>query len=337
MCTRIIYIGDDNMVITGRSMDWKEDVGTNLYVFPAGIPRNGEAGSNSLMWHSKYGSVIAAAYEKGSADGMNEKGLVANSLYLAESDYGECDQSRPNLAVSVWVQYVLDNYSTVDEAVDALKEEPFNLLPILLPSGDQATLHLAISDATGDSAIFEYLLGKLVIHHGRQYKVMTNSPAYHEQIALNDYWKTIGGFTFLPGTHRASDRFARASFMLEAISKQIVPAYIKGVPHQRFQHQAIAQVMSIMRAVSVPLGIEVFDQPNLASTIWRVVSDQTNLVYYFDMSTRLNSFWIDLNKLDFRPSASIKKLSLQSERQYFGECSSKFRKSKPFQFLTLSS
>ena len=35
--------------------------------------------------------------------------------------------------------------------------------------------------------------GKLVIHHGRQYQVMTNSPVFDQQLALNAYWQQIGG------------------------------------------------------------------------------------------------------------------------------------------------
>lgn len=34
-CTRAVYIGPDNMVITGRTMDWKEDIQSNLYLFLA--------------------------------------------------------------------------------------------------------------------------------------------------------------------------------------------------------------------------------------------------------------------------------------------------------------
>jgi len=30
-CTRAVYIGPDNMVITGRTMDWKEDIQSNLF------------------------------------------------------------------------------------------------------------------------------------------------------------------------------------------------------------------------------------------------------------------------------------------------------------------
>lgn len=68
-------------------MDWKEDPRSNLWIFPRGMERNGQAGSNSLKWVSKYGSVITSAYDICTTDGMNEKGLVANLLWLAESEY----------------------------------------------------------------------------------------------------------------------------------------------------------------------------------------------------------------------------------------------------------
>jgi len=42
--------------------------------------------------------------------------------------------------------------------------------------GHKANFHLAIEDASGDSAIVEYIGGKRVVHHGRQYSVMTNDP-----------------------------------------------------------------------------------------------------------------------------------------------------------------
>ena len=81
-CTRAVYIGQDGTVITGRSMDWKEDIQTNLWVFPRGMKRDGAAGPNSPKWVSKYGSVIASGYDIGTADGINEKGLVTSILYL---------------------------------------------------------------------------------------------------------------------------------------------------------------------------------------------------------------------------------------------------------------
>ena len=174
-CTRSLYVGDDNTVITGRNMDWKEDMASNLWIFPAGMKRDGVSGPRSITWTSKYGSVIVSGYEAGTTDGMNGRGLVANLLYLAKSDYGTPDGSRPLLSISAWAQYVLDNYSTVAEAVDGLRAEPFSILAPTLPNGAAAALHLSISNSTGDSAIFEYVGGKLVIHHSRQFTVMTNS------------------------------------------------------------------------------------------------------------------------------------------------------------------
>lgn len=52
-CTRVVYFGYEGTVITARSMDWKLDVGTNLWVFPRGMKRSGVAGPNSITWTSK--------------------------------------------------------------------------------------------------------------------------------------------------------------------------------------------------------------------------------------------------------------------------------------------
>src|SRR5262249_12067290 len=204
MCTRTVYLGLDDMVVTGRNMDWAEDLRSNLWLFPRGMPRDGAIDAQSITWRSRYGSVVAAGYDVGTADGMNEKGLVANVLYLTDSDYGEPDGRKPTLSVGAWAQYVLDHYATVSEAVSALRPEPFVIVAPALPNGTAASGHLAISDASGDSAIVEYIRGTLTIHHSRAYQVMTNSPAFEEQLALNTYWQRIGGMTMLPGTDRAA-------------------------------------------------------------------------------------------------------------------------------------
>ncbi|WP_114239344.1 linear amide C-N hydrolase [Dyella sp. C9] len=332
-CTRTLYVGADNTVITGRNMDWSEDMHTNLWVFPAGIHRDGNAGAHTPSWTSRYGSVIASGYDIGSVDGMNEKGLVMNALYLAESDYGKPDPRRKHMAISVWGQYILDNFATVDEAVKALAREPFQIIAPPLPDGKPVTIHVSLSDASGDSAILEYIDAKLVIHHGHQYKVMTNSPIYDKQLALYEYWESIGGLTFLPGTNRAADRFARASFLLDAVPKQTDPSYISAVPGQKYAYQAVAEVLSVQRAVSVPLGIRTPDQPNLSSTIWHTVADQKNLVYYFDSATTPNTFWVDMHKLDLKPGAPVQKLTIANGQVYSGEVSAQFVDTPSFKFM----
>ncbi|MGQ3675810.1 linear amide C-N hydrolase [Xanthobacter sp. TB0139] len=332
-CTRAIYNGADGTVITGRSMDWMQEMQTDLWAFPAGMKRSGNAGPDSATWTSKYGSVIASSYNVASADGMNEKGLVANLLYLAESEYAE-NSANPPITVGLWAQYVLDNYATVDEVVRGLTEKPLRIIAPKLPNGSPATLHLSVSDASGDSAIFEYVGGKLQVHHGKQYTVMTNSPVYDQQLALNTYWQTLDG-SFLPGTNSAADRFVRASYLMNSVKKSSDPNFIKDIAGESYAHQAVAQTLSVMRSVSVPLGISTPGKPNLASTLWRTAGDQTNLVYFFDSATMPNTFWVDLKKLDLSVGASPKKLPVAGGHDYAGDASSRFIEATPFTFMTV--
>lgn len=250
-------------------MDWKIDVATNLWILPRGMARNGQAGPNSVTWTSKYGSVIATGYEVSTTDGMNEAGLVANLLWLVESEYPTYDGRGPGLSIAAWAQYMLDNYGTVNEAVEALRTQPFTVVTDKVPGEDRlATLRLSMSDASGDSAIIEYIAGKQVIHHSRDYQVMTNSPVFDQQLALNTYWKQIGGTVMLPGTNRAADRFARASFYVNAIPKSEDPV------------KALASVFSVIRNASVPFGINTPEEPNISSTRWRTVADHKRRLYF---------------------------------------------------------
>src|SRR5262245_33923322 len=198
-CTRVLYVGEGGLVITGRSMDWGEDMHSNLWVFPRGMKRDGASGPKTVTWTSKYGSLSVSGYEAGIADGMNENGLVMNGLYLAESDYGKPDD-RPTMSIMAFGQYALDNFGSVAEAVEGLRADAIRIIAPTLPNGRGAQMHMSLSDPTGDSAIFEYIDGKLIIHHGKQYRVMTNSPTYDQQLAINGYWKGVDPLTFLPGS-----------------------------------------------------------------------------------------------------------------------------------------
>ena len=320
-CTRCLHRFSDGRVIVGRSMDWMEDPSSEIWCFPQGMKRHGNAGPASLEWTSKYGSVAVSFYGVATVDGMNEKGLVANILYLAESDYGKPVAGRPNLSIGGWAQYVLDSYATVAEAVEGLEKEPFTVRAPILPNGEPGVGHLAISDPSGDSAIIEYVAGKLSIHHGRDYTVMTNSPPFDQQLALNAYWKAIGGDVMLPGTIRASDRFVRASY------------YVDAIPDDATGPRAIAAVFSVIRNASAPLGISTPGKPNIASTIWRTVHDQQNRVLYFDSATSPTVFWIPLERLDFAAGAAVKRLPLKNGETYNGDASEGLIAAEAFKFL----
>lgn len=325
-CTRLVFHGADGQVVTARSMDWKSDIVSNLWVLPRGMQRSGQAGPNSIRWTSRYGSVVTSGYDISTTDGVNEAGLNANLLWLVESQYPEYGaDSRPGLTIAAWAQYVLDNFASVQEAVAALEKQPFTIVTDKIPGENRlATLHLSMSDASGDSAIVEYIGGRQVIHHGRDYQVMTNSPVFEQQLALNAYWKQIGGTTMLPGTNRAADRFARASFYVNAIPKAADP------------DKALASVFSVIRNVSVPYGLNTPQEPNISSTRWRTVFDHRRKLYFFESALTPNTFWVDLKALDFsKDSGKVLKLDLGADQKhtFSGNATRAFKPAAPFEFL----
>jgi len=325
-CTRVVYKGPNQTVLTARSMDWRDEIPVNLWVFPKGMQRNGEVGPSSVKWTSKYGSVIASGWDMGTTDGMNEVGLVANVLWLAESQYPKFDPKgqKPGLSIAAWAQYVLDNYGSVAEAVEALKGEPFTLVSDYIPGTDRfTTLHLSLSDKSGDNAIFEYINGRLVIHHDPKYVVMTNSPVFDEQLALNNYWRGIPGTIMLPGTNRAADRFVRASF------------YIDAIPQTDDVRTSVASVFSVIRNCSVPYGISSKEEPNISTTRWRSVADHKDLVYYFETVTSPGTFWINLKDLDLSEKGKVLKLDVEQNKTYTGLSNGHLKKAEPFKFMGL--
>ncbi len=322
-CSRFVFLGQNGNIFTARSMDWQQPIDTNLYVLPQGMERNGGVGPNSIRWTSKYGSLVAPVFNSFTSDGVNEAGLSANILWLEESKYPAFDAGGPpGLAVSAWAQYALDNFATVAEAVAEFEKKPFTLVTSKLPGAQfTTTVHLSLSDSTGDSAIIEYIDGKEVIHHGRQFQVLTNSPTYDQQLALASYWTQIGGNVMLPGTSRASDRFARASFFVKAISPDGDPL------------QLLASVYGILRNISVPLGISTPDHPEIASTRWRTVYDHKSRLYYFDSALSPNTFWTDLNQIDFsKETGKVLKLDLGPEQRnvFAGNATGSYREAEPF-------
>jgi len=335
-CTRALYVAKDGTVLTGRSMDWGEDMHSNMWVLPAGMKRDGMGGTNSIQWESKYGSLVVSAYDIGTCDGLNEKGLTVNMLALVESDYGKPPEGGKAICMSTWAQYLLDLHSNVADAVADLRKEAFRVQTIVLPTGRPANMHLAISDATGDSAIFEYVNGKLVIHHGKEFKVLTNSPTYDQQLAIMEYWKMAGGLTkALPGTSNAADRFVRASFLLGALPVETSEKYISGSPQQKFHFQSAMAVLSLMRSIGTPLGFSLDDQPWVSSTIWRTVNDSTNRIVLFDSAMTPATFWVKLDDLDLKPGAPVKKLTLTGGKTYSGDATDKFVDATLFNFASL--
>jgi penicillin V acylase-like amidase (Ntn superfamily) len=320
-CSRVLWNRGGQTVVAGRSMDWRYPLPVNLWLLPRGIVRDGMTGKNTLKWSARYGSVVAADFivsdgvsEEGFvADGMNEKGLAAHALWLSESDYGARDETLPGLSIGLWTQYFLDNFRTVSEAVEFVQKTPFQIVAIL-----EQALHLVIEDATGDSAVIEYVGAKAKIYHGREYTVATNSPTLDKQIKRLRKYETFGGKKPLPGTTEPEDRFVRGVY------------YLKTLPQPADWWQSVTGILSVIRNLSQPFGEADPSQPDISPTQWRTISDLTDLTYYFESTTSPNIIWIRLNQPDFSPGAPVKKLDLINNPIRVGDTLNQFETAQPF-------
>src|SRR5690606_21544519 len=139
------------------TMDWPESTEPRLMVFPRGTQRDGgQLGTDTIVpenparWTSKYGSMAVTAYGAATVDGVNQKGLAVHLLYLTDTDFGPRDTKLQGVHAGLWSQYLLDNAATVAEALQLMRQ----IQPVMVSlHGHKATLHLAMEDTSGDSAI----------------------------------------------------------------------------------------------------------------------------------------------------------------------------------------
>ncbi|KAK7902928.1 hypothetical protein LTR67_002574 [Exophiala xenobiotica] len=321
-CSRVTYHADvDDRITVGRSMDFVASTNSSIYQFPAGLNRTGSVGDNSLQWTSKYGSVVTTMYDLVSIDGINTEGLTGSILYLGQSDYGPRNASRPGVAIGLWLQYFLDTYPNVAEAATAVQTMDMQVVTASLVPGVSSTGHISLTDKSGDNMVIEYLAGKLVVHHGKQYQVMTNDPTFDEQLAIETYWEPISNYS-LPGTSTPADRFVRLSY------------YNRISPESKDMTSSVATVAAMVRSVSVPFvpesqintGLDVWP------TLWRVYYDLKDMAFFYESSVEPMSFYMMLSDFDLSSKGTTKRLGLADANweDRYGDMKGKFSGAQPF-------
>lgn len=317
MCTRILWSSEgspgEGTVLVGRSIDWMVDTASNMWAFPAGQVHVGSAEQNMLSWTSKFGSVMATMYDVLAVDGVNTQGLGVNTLYLTEADYGIRNLDRPGLSVGIVAQYLLDNFATVTEAVEWFRDSRVQMIGVSVGAEKEpGVAHVSLADKSGDSAVVEFLGGETVIHHSPAFQVMTNSPTFAEQLENIKPYLPFTQLQELPGSSTSPDRFVRASY------------YTDQLPATSDYRAAAANALSVIRNASVPYGVDDPEHPNIAATRWRVLSDLTNGVYYYDSTLLPNLFWVALDDVDLSVGSPILKLDIVSGGDRVGDQAGQF-------------
>jgi len=286
-CSRIFWNSNGQAMLVARNMDLEDYPA--IYAMPAGKSRTGGINDNPAKWTSKYGSVLMAFY--GIAyffdEGINTQGLAFHYLFMAGSEY-ETRDSRPGVDGGIYGQYLLDNAATVAEALTLMSQT--QLVP---GAGKLLPCHIALEDATGDSAVVEFIAGRMVVYHGSAYTVLTNEPPLDQQLDNLKRYRKFGGNLPWPGDVESTDRFVRASAFLSTLNSQ---------PFSPLHPDLISRLFSAIRAVSPPFGSVASDTKSWP-TIWTSVLDLTNKAIYFTDTMAANNFWFDMGKLNFSPGA----------------------------------
>jgi penicillin V acylase-like amidase (Ntn superfamily) len=267
-CTTF-FLEKNGQMVFGRNYDWVTATGmvnTNL----RGVIKHSLdlEHRNVLQWQSKYGSVTFNQYGKEFPNGgMNEKGLVVELMWLSESEYPAPD-NRPGLSVLQWIQYQLDNSSTVDEVIAT--DRKVRIVSTGTPQ------HYLVGDNKGNVATIEYLNGKMVVHKGSNlpYPVLAND-TYSSSIK-NASASSSKGFQANSG-----DRFARACALVQEYKKADT------------KKPMVDYSFDILNNVS---------QSNF--TKWSIVYDITNRKIFFKTSANTEIKSLDASAFDYSCSSN---------------------------------
>lgn len=301
-CTRMFWNEHNQIKIVARTMDLSTSDEPQMWLNPRGIHYCSEIDSNGLEWTSLYGNIsISAAHKKSLiTDGLNEHGLALHVLVLGSTQYEKRDM-RPGIHYGEWIQYILDTCQTVEEALKA--HSYFQVVPLRV-NGLVIPLHLMMEDATGDSAIIEFIEGKMHVYHGSQYQVATNGPTYDNQLKNLASYERFGGTELLPTDTNSTSRFVLAS------------AYLKKLPIPKNTDEAISLMkQSIERVfqkddISKNNGVSLMGNVRRKSTFWTSIADLTHRTYYFYPTGKSYSLCLNLSQLNFSEGEPIQELSL---------------------------
>lgn len=242
-CTTFV-LRTEKGIVFGRNLDWITGTGLIL-TNPRNLEKTAlvDPSERAIKWVSKYGSITFNQVGREMPyGGMNESGLIVEHMTLDETIYPYKD-SRYAIGACQWIQFQLDNYSTVEEVINS-----DTLLRIVDSS---SKFHFLVCDRSGHVAAIEFLNGKMVCHTGESLPV--------ETLANSTYEKSIDCY------NKNGDTKSNLSLYNFCTAAQKT-----GEPKTSDSDSTIKQAFDILGAVSQGLG-----------TKWSIVYDLPNMRIYF--------------------------------------------------------
>jgi choloylglycine hydrolase len=240
-----------------------------------GVEKTAATQDNPAQWVSAYGSITFNQYGREfPLGGMNEAGLVIELMWLEGTEYPHPD-ARYAASELQWIQYQLDNHTTVKEVIDS--DQYFRITV-----RNTVPVHFLVCDRTGRAATVEYLNGKMIVHtQGRlPVSALTN----------NTYAYCLGFYNTLSGNEN-SEAFDAADYSL----KRFVWA-AQGVQHWNPKTNA--------QPIDYAFGI--LDKVSVDRTMFRIVYDLGNGRIYYRSKSNPALRYIDFDGFDFACTEPVK-------------------------------
>jgi penicillin V acylase-like amidase (Ntn superfamily) len=283
--------------LVGRNTDWYID-DCLIIVNKRGVQKTAlqsppKVSAQPAKWTSKYGSLTFNQFGcEQPFSGMNETGLVVQLLALAETKFPTPD-SHPSINQLQWVQYQLDNFSTVKEVIASVSE-----LRITKRDGGLGN-HLLVCDSMGNCAVIEFLDGKIVhyTNESMPVNVLTNN-TYAESV---ESWKS--GKLPTSDDWRSLERFTQAANMIKNYDPK--PS-----------RSAVDYAFDILTKVEMGDPIEAEGKrmrSSFIATEWSIVYDMHNLKSYFRTFENQKIRFVNLTKFDFSCKNPMKVLNIHTD------------------------
>jgi choloylglycine hydrolase len=264
----------DSELCAGKNLDWPIGDGC-IVINQRGIDKFSMTpdGQLPIQWTSRYGSVtfnqLSREFPLG---GMNEAGLVVEELSYTPTVYPAID-SFPMINELQWIQYQLDNYASVDEVLTNLHQLRISKLLF--------GLHFFLTDREGQSAVIEFISGKVRVYTGDNLEVpVLSNNSYENSLRYLRMFQGFGGNRPIMNRSGSQERFVRTAHLISIYNQSDSPS-------------------------PIAYAFRILEEVRQEDTQWSIVYQPVNGRISFSIKDNKAVNTIDLEEIDFSDQPEI--------------------------------
>ncbi len=319
---------------------------------------------HAVSWTNPYGFIANVAtygdFDRPN-DGLNTAGLSVSGQWLSYSEAEGPDsftKDKEYVCTSDLITFILGNCGSVSDVCQKLEEHHVWTKP------GRGIGHYAIHDKQGKNLVVEFIDGRTELYNNEigvmtngpnfDWQVINYNYRYRSLSSLNNdsdrYVRKTGknfglyelgpgngyeyevlgaGMYGLPGDSTSPSRFVRAAKLSENIPE------LSSDNSKNDRQKGVQYALQVLGRIAVCEGevrllfdkqgnpVKAEERP-FHSTLWKVVRNHTDLVYYYNTHLNQNIQAVDLKELDFGDGV-VNQTPFYSDAIWFHDVSKKLR------------